>query len=356
MIDWVPERIIELVKSNTEPREIVVLAPFLGDALRFAIEERLHAHDIPTRSLRPSRALNEEAVTRGLMTLAALAHPDWQIVPPQADVAQALIMCIAGLDPARGHLLAERVYRIKDGQATLNSFDVLKPDLQDRIGYDIGAKVDRLRDWLSEVRLGATQPSLDHFLAKLFGEILSQPGYGFHDQVDPGRITAQIVESARKFRQTVNPDPYAASVDPTVARDYVRLVAEGVVAATYVTSPYTETPNAVLLAPAYTFLLSNESVSYQFWLNAGSPAWWERLYQPLTHPYVLRRDWPLDKKWTDADEQAARQAALLRLLRGLIRRCRTKIYLAISTLNEQGFEERGPLLTLIQQVLRDSEN
>jgi len=41
-------------------------------------------------------------------------------------------------------------------------------------------------------------------------------------------------------------------------------------------------------------------------------------------------------------------------MRGLIRRCRTKIYLAISTLNEQGFEERGPLLTIVQQILRES--
>lgn len=357
MIDWAAQHIAALVKGqHAEPRDIVVLAPFLGDALRFAIEERLHARDIPTRSLRPSRALNEEAVTRALMTLAALAHPDWHVVPPQADVAQALILCIAGLDPARGHLLAERLYRTKDGKAAFNSFDVLKPELQDRIGYEVGAKVERLRAWLAEVQSGEAQPPLDHFLAKLFGEVLSQPGFGFHDQIDPGRITAQIVESARKFRQTVNPDPYAASVDPNVARDYVRLVAEGVVAATYVLSPYAETPNAVLLAPAYTFLLSNESVSYQFWLNAGSPAWAERLYQPLTHPYVLRRDWPREQKWTDTDEQAARQAALLRLLRGLIRRCRTKIYLAISTLNEQGFEERGPLLTLIQQVLRESEH
>jgi hypothetical protein len=36
----------------------------------------------------------------------------------------------------------------------------------------------------------------------------------------------------------------------------------------------------------------------------------------------------------------------------LIRRCRRKIYLAWSTLNEQGFEERGPLLMMAQQILR----
>ncbi|HSD84612.1 MAG TPA: hypothetical protein VLG46_12170, partial [Anaerolineae bacterium] len=330
------------------------------------LEERLHHHQIPTRSLRPSRALNEEAVTRGLLTLAALAHPRWQIVPPQADVAQAIILSLDQLDPARGHLIAERLYhtrsgyappeesRGRPGEAELRAFENLKPDLQERIGFEVGTRIERLRTWLHDYAQAEAQPPLDVFFARLFGEVLSQPGYGFHRQIDPGRITAQLVESARRFRRTVNPDPYAPTLDPNVGRDYVRLVSAGVIAATFVESPYAEKPNAVLLAPAYTFLLSNESVGYQFWLNAGSPAWWERLYQPLTHPYVLSRNWPPEKKWGDEDEVATRQATLLRLVRGLLRRCRTRVYLAISTLNEQGFEERGPLLTLIQQVLREA--
>jgi hypothetical protein len=356
MLDWVAARVAEVAQQQVPLSEIVILAPFLSDALRFALEERLQRHNIPTCSLRPSRSLNEEAVTRGLLTLAALAHPQWQIVPPQADVTQAIILSIDHLDPARGHLIAERLYASRSGRAELRSFDNLKPDLQERIGFEVGAKIDRLREWLNVYSQTEPPPPLDVFFARLFGEVLSQPGYGFHRQIDPGRITAQIVESARKFRQTVNPDPYAPTLDPNVGRDYVRMVSEGVVAAAYVESPYAEKTEAVLLAPAYTFLLSNESVNYQFWLNAGSPAWWERLYQPLTHPYVLSRQWPPDKKWGDEDEVAARQATLLRLVRGLLRRCRTRIYLAISTLNEQGFEERGPLLTLVQQVLRETQS
>lgn len=355
MLDWVAHEVTNLINNQkVAAGEIVILAPFLSDSLRFALQDRLERQSIPTRSLRPSRALNEESITRGLLTLAALAHPDWKIAPPQADVAQMLVMSIAGLDPARAHLISERLYRSRDGQIELRAFDGLKAELQDRIGYDAGAKYENIRAWINaRVQAEAALP-LDHFLSKLFGELLSQPGYGFHRQIDPGRITAQIIESARKFRQTVSPDPFSSTNNPNIGRDYIRMVAEGIVAATYVDSPYGETPNAVLLAPAYTFLLGNESVSYQFWLNAGSPAWWERLYQPLTHPYVLSRHWPNDRKWTDEDEQTARRETLLRLLRGLIRRCRSKIYLAVSTLNEQGFEERGPLLTIVQQVLREA--
>ncbi len=54
-----------------------------------------------------------------------------------------------------------------------------------------------------------------------------------------------------------------------------------------------------MLAPAYTFLMSNRPVDYQFWLDVGSRGWFERLYQPLTHPYVLSREWPAGQSWTD---------------------------------------------------------
>jgi hypothetical protein len=131
------------------------------------------------------------------------------------------------------------------------------------------------------------------------------------------------------------------------------MVQSGVIAASFSVQP-SSVENAVLLAPAYTFLLDNQPVDIQFWINAGSPAWWERLYQPLTHPYVLTRQWDAaaGRQWTDEDEQAARQLTLSRLTQGLIRRCRKRIYLAFSTLNEQGFEERGPLLLRVQQILR----
>ena len=108
------------------------------------------------------------------------------------------------------------------------------------------------------------------------------------------------------------------------------------------------------MAPAYTFMMINRPVDYQFWLDVGSGGWWERLYQPLTHPYVLRRDWPAGQVWGDDHEFSARQMALGRLILGLVRRCRRRIYLGIADLGEQGYEQRGPLLQAVQRVLRSS--
>jgi len=204
----------------------------------------------------------------------------------------------------------------------------------------VGQRYDHLRQWL-ENHTARTSP-LDHFLRRLFGEVISQPGFGFHRNLDAGRVAAELIASATKFRQVVGKDKDAGKA-------YIEMVQSGVIAAQQYVK---EEGNAVLLSPAYTFLLNNQPVDVQFWINAGSPGWWERLYQPLTHPYVLTRRWEAGRKWTDEDEQAARQLTLHRLTQGLIRRCRKRIYLAFSTLSEQGFEERGPLLMMTQQILR----
>jgi hypothetical protein len=44
--------------------------------------------------------------------------------------------------------------------------------------------------------------------------------------------------------------------------------------------------------------------------------------------------------------------ALYRLVIGLLRRCRKRVYLGISRLNEQGYEETGPLLQAFNRVKR----
>jgi hypothetical protein len=386
MLDWVAGEIAALVhEQDVSPGEIVVLAPFLTDALRFSLMNRLERENVPVRSHRPSRALREEPATRCLLTLAAIAHPEWGICPSRFDVAYALMQAIDGLDLVRAQLLAEIVYRVKDGVPTLSSFDQIKPDVQERITFVLGGRYENLRNWVEDYIASdfcssricnpadPTEP-LDHFLSHLFGEVLSQVGYGFHRDYDAGEVAANLIESVQKFRWVAEPSRgLSATGDENVStqddwppgsnsvatcervplgQEYVEMVQDGVVAAQYIRSWQLQPEDAVLLAPAYTFLMSNRPVDYQFWLNAGGRGWWERLYQPLTHPYVLSRHWPSNEVWTDADEFETRQDALYRLTLGLIRRCRRKIYLGLSELGEQGYEQQGPLLQAIQRVLR----
>jgi hypothetical protein len=93
-------------------------------------------------------------------------------------------------------------------------------------------------------------------------------------------------------------------------------------------------------------------VRVQFWLNLNSPAWYERLYQPLTNPYIFNRRWPPDRLWTDRDEEYVRETTLRTLTLGLLARCREQLYLGWSELNEQGREEHGRLLHTFQRLVK----
>lgn len=350
LLDWLTEEIATLLEEGLPPSEIVVLAPYLSDALRFSLMHRLKAREIPVRSHRPSRSLRDEPATQALLTLAALAHPQWGIRPSEFDVAYAFMQAIDGMDLIRANLLTKIVYRAS-GQ-DLSPFDGIKPEVQERITYVFGAHYAELRNWLLAYREQADVPPFDHFLRKLFGEILSQPGFGFHRDLDAARVAASLIESVKKFRwamASTNADSL------TLGGEYIAMLNEGVIAAQYLGAWDTGSDDAVLVAPAYTFLMQNRAVAVQFWLNPGSDGWGERLFQPLTHPYVLSRGWDNAEGhyWTDADDVAANQAALARLTTGLLRRCKERLYLGLSELGESGFEQRGVLLKAFQRVLRE---
>jgi hypothetical protein len=101
--------------------------------------------------------------------------------------------------------------------------------------------------------------------------------------------------------------------------------------------------------------MSNRPVDYQIWLDAGSEGWWERIAQPLTHPYVLSANWDADQQWTDQEEIKSQVDRMRRLILGLTRRCRKHIFIANSEIGERGYEQRGRLLLALQQTLRRLE-
>jgi hypothetical protein len=350
MLDWTAQEITALVANEgVSPDQIVVVAPYLSDALRFSLINRLNANGIAARSHRPSRSLREEVASQCLLTLAQIAHPEWNLRPTVFDLAYAFMTAIDGLDLVRAQLLAQIVYRQHEGE--IAPFEVIRSEIRERITYIIGERYDRLRNWLQVYIDGEPQP-LDHFWSRLFGEVLSQPGYGFHQKFEQAEIAANLIDSARKFRHTIAVLP----PDKTLAQEFVQMVLGGIIADQYLSSWQLEDENAVFIAPAYTFLMRNTPVDYQFWLNIGGKGWAERLYQPLTHPYVLTRHWQMGRQWTDFDEVSASSDALYRLVVGLTHRCRKRIYLGYSELGEQGYEQQGGLLQAIQQMLRRWSN
>lgn len=346
MLNEVVGKIKMLIEEGVPPAEIVVLAPYLSDALRFSIADRLEKENIPWRSHRPSRSLRDEPASNALLNLSALAHPHWNVRPTKFDMMQTLMFAL-DTDLVRAQLLTEVVYGQRD--LRLSPFEEIRPEMQERITYRLGEKYTTLRNWLLEYREAAPLP-LDFFLRKLFGEVISQPEYGFHSNMDAVRVAASLIESIRKFRNAMEP------FDQTgfdMGREYLSMLADGVIAAQYLESWRSEDKEAVLVAPAHTFLMMNHPVTIQFWLDPGSVGWVQRLSQPLTHPYVLSRGWDPSPAhfWMDTDEVREETDALAKLVGGLLSRCREKVFLALADLSESGMEQRGSLLRAFQKVL-----
>ncbi len=355
MVTWVASKIKELIEDGTSPDEIVVLAPFLSDSLRFLLSSELAKQQIESTSHRPSRALRDEPVAHCLLTLSALAHPDWEIQPTIHELAFAFMQFMENFDLTRSYLLAKHCFQTFSKEGRLADFENFPSGLQERITFSAGNRYQSLVNWLRDYSNQPPQP-LDHFQIRIFGELLSQPGYGFHNDFDKGQISEQTIDSIRKFRLSAGEVLGFSNLQ--LGSEYYRMVKAGVLANQHPRSWSHRPKKSVYLTPAYTFLLSNTPADYQFWLDVGSRGWYERIFQPLTNPHVLNRDWEIGLPWRDTEEYALNHESLNRLSSGLIRRCRKGIFFCLTNTDERGFEQKGLLiksLNKVQNLIRSSE-
>ncbi len=303
------------------------------------------------RSHRPSRALRDEPATHCLLTLAALAHPHWKLPPSEADVVRALMQAIDGLDLVRAQLLARIVYRIRDGQPVLSSFEQIGADAQDRLTYSLGEQYEELRHWLDGYQSRGVWAELDHFFSLLFGEVLSQSDFGFHSNLDAAAQAANLIESVRKFRQVVQIDDLPAG--RSLGQEYVAMVQQGVVAAQYVRSWDIPDEEAVLLAPAYTFLMYNRPgrlpvLAQRRQLRAGGSASTSR---SRTRSCLVA----IGRPTACGPMQTSSAPGRLPCAAWLSACCVAAaggVYLGYQHLSEQGYEEGGPLLQAFNRLLR----
>jgi len=377
MVRWVAEQVAKLVSEGTAPNEIAIIAPYVNEVMRFTIHEELARQGVPLYLLRPSTPFRQNPVIRALLTLAVLAHPRWQAAtpggpkpPPVEDVSLMLEVCLEGLDPIRARHLAGAALPVHEctlrdlsgatggavkegghGQEDLGR-------LWETVGYHVRQRYETLRVWL-ETYAAAEPDPLDIFLSRLFGDILSQPGYGFSSNPERARAYGRLVESALKFRSAVMLDETTARpglTEQDVAREYVQLILGDIASAEYLLDWPAQDQGAVILATAYAYLTRDLRSQVQFWIDLGSDGWWNRPYQPLTHPHVLSRHWPVGQVWTDVDEDRSKREALGRVIQGLAARCTRGIYLATSELGLAGDEQTGRLQRIVLTVLtRPSE-
>lgn len=336
MIEHCVQQVHQLVsKESVSPSQIAIIAPYLHDSLLFALQAHLRSSGVPSIYHRPSRPLKNELSVQMMLTLFRLACPELD-APPAHEVAQALGIAISGLDPVRAALLSQTVYR----QNALAAAETIAPPLVERITSAVILSYEHLRQWLNDHGPDAAAAP-DHFLDQLLNSVLSQPGFGFYQNPETAHLVEEFVAAAQRFCNNAGRDQ-----EEPIVRDFFEFAVNGFMASDWAT----ERPNAVSIAPAHTYLTRDTIVDYQFWIDAGDSGWYERLEQPLTHPNVLRRNFPADAEWTDEMEQQAQTTSLQNVILGLLRRCRKGVFIEICDISANGYEQRGQLLLLLQQI------
>lgn len=361
MVRAAAARIAELVAAGTPAGTIAVVAPYVSEVLRFALQEELTAYGIQLFLLRPSTPLREQSTVRGLLILATLAHPEWELrqhgdpwQPAPSDVALTLETALADLDPVRARLLARHAVPV--GGRSLVDLSGVGDDapaglarLWEQVGYQVREQYQTLQLWLATYTAGEPT-SLDAFFTLLFGDVLSRPGFGLYSDVAGARACGRLVESAFKFAEAVGRADRALPGE--LARAYTELVLGGIASAEYLLDWPDEPPDdAVVLATAYAYVTRDLRSDVQLWLELGAEGWWNRPNQPLTHPYVLSNNWSPGQPWRDIEEDVARRETLGKLVYGLAARCNQKILLGSSELGVDGLEQRGPLQRAVLRTL-----
>ena len=345
LLSKVAQKIKQHIQEGVPSGEIVVIAPYINDTLWFPLSTLLAEMDIPSELNRPSRSLASEPIVNAMITLARIAYAGWNKAPSSIEFTQCLFQIIDGINLVRAKYLSEIVYR---GNNKLTSYSQINAEMQNKIGEANGSAYDVLRTWIENYRNSPILP-LDHFLRRLFGEVLSQPGFSLRDPSVQTRSIENLVESAYKFRQGIPTN--SAQEILSNGKDFIEMLRNGIIAAAYDEPMETSAEKGVTIMPVIAYLLSGESSKIQFWMDAGSTGWFERIDQPLTHPYVLSRNWPVGTKWTDAEEYNANMNTMHNLLQGLLKLSNDKVYVCTSQYNETGYEQKGPLVQAAQRLL-----
>lgn len=355
---FVPEALEAIgiqIKSLIEERgikasEFAILTPYLSDSLLYSTMNRFQALNIPLTAFRPSSGLKDEPAVKAFLTFAKLAFPAFGMIPTKEDVRNALLTTIEDCDLIRADLLAQMLYTRSASTPQLRDYEPVNIEMRSRITAEIGTQFNRLRIWIIENSNMADQ-DLDSFLSRLFGELLSQKGFRFHDNHDSAALVNRLIESCRKFRFTLQSERPASRLE--YGKTFIQLIESGIFSSQYL--PHGDDfqkHNAVLIAPAHSFLMRNYPVKYQYWLDIGSQGWWARLDQPLTQPYVLNRNWQASAPWTDVEEYFTNQQNLARIVNGLLLRCSEHVTMVSIDVNQQGNEERGSLMIAVQNLLK----
>ncbi len=359
--------IIHLVKNEKiDPADIAIIAPGLDEIARYSFLEIFSAHNIPIEPLNEQRPLISSALIRGLLTLLCLIYPHLGRLADRDAVAEMLVILSqkpvnsndqirrlqAEIDPVRAGLLAEYCYYLAEQNPHLLPYE--NYTRWDRLGYhattaysDICHKIENLKNLVKQGENASPLVILDQAIEDFFanGNILP------FEQLSALR---ELMETAQHFwevdlRLRQNGD-IVADETATIAQ-FIYLLRRGTITA----NPrpmklFGHKKSNITLANIFQYRSLRSRHKYQFWLDAGSILWTKGGASDLFGAQFFLRN-RLGKPLTTNEENEEDQARLQRILRDLLGRVETKVYLCHSDLSVTGTEQNGALLILVHSSL-----
>lgn len=317
-------------------KDIAIVVPYLDSALRYTLTQALKEEGISMNIVRRRASPRDEPRVRAWLTWVALAHPDWGVFPTEYDVAEALELSIDGLDPARAALLAASVYPA--GSLQLLSAENL-PDLtSQRVGSELIDLYETLRLWLVE---NGGQHSLDHFLYKLFSDVLATRAFQPEPDVAAAGVLDWLVKTAVYLVDSAEALNLPTPAD--IGNAFLTSINKGLITSQPPEMGDPPDPNGVLISTIYGYLLRGQPVRHQVWLETAASGWWDIPRQPLSNAFVLAASYDAERMWTMAEEIDIRNQLLTRIVRGLTARCGEAVILATSDLDRRGQRQDGTL-------------
>jgi len=259
---------------------------------------------------------------------------------------------IASIDPVRAGLIADYCYKVDTVNPCLAPIETFPR--WDRLGHQATQAYQEIVNWIEVSKIKQQQQSfftptillaeaIEHFLNNSLnnGSSLSS---------DKLAILRELMETAQHFwevdRRLRQSEPSFQSQSSTVAQ-FIQLLRRGTITANpRPLKPFSPQIDAVTLSTVFQYRSLRSSHPWQFWLDASSPLWSQGGAATLFAAPLFLRQWH-GKTWMPEDEYNLDKERLERILRDVLARASTKIFLCHSDLGVNGTEQAGALLPLV---------
>ena len=354
------EIIIQAVQQQEiEPREIAIIAPGLDEIARYSLIEILSAKGIAVIPLNEQRPIISSPLVRSLLTLLGLVYADLGRLVDRDAISEMLTIfsqqgpkSIASIDPVRAGLIADYCYKVDTVNPCLAPIETFPR--WDRLGHQATQAYQEIVNWIEASKIKQQQQSfftptillaeaIEHFLNNSLNNASSLSS-------DKLAILRELMETAQHFwevdRRLRQSEPSFQSQSSTVAQ-FIQLLRRGTITANpRPLKPFSPQIDAVTLSTVFQYRSLRSSHPWQFWLDASSPLWSQGGAATLFAAPLFLRQWH-GKTWMPEDEYNLDKERLERILRDVLARASTKIFLCHSDLGVNGTEQAGALLPLV---------